>query len=167
MATYTNTIRNILYNERERERLAEEVEKLRKEEDELFHNYDREDRKKDTIEECEKRAKAEWEAHKIMLNKIHKAEYRVFAAQFHRCRNTWFKGVIDNYVNTLESFNYGGHKAFKTSISEKQANCFGWYASDQDCNSHKTHESYCRIDDKYLIVLYRANRGGILKIIEL
>ena len=80
------------------------------------------------------------------------AYLKCFAAQFHKCRNSWFAKVVDELPED------GRYKR----ISEKQYCIFKRYAYDEDRDNWRTGESYCRVGN-YLITLVWHNALRAIK----
>lgn len=138
-----DTIQNITYNYKERRALYEEYQKIELDCENLEKSLDA----IDNDEEYELKF-MEWSK---KLDFKHNAWKKCFAAQFHRCRNKWFTSVVDELPDN----------EFK-SISEKQYYAFLRYACDKDENNWRSYESYCRVGN-YLITLIWKNSLRAIK----
>lgn len=135
-----NTIGCLWYNLKEREKTEREYQKAKAVYDSHFDEvFDIEDEAEHMV------AYKELEREREMLALL---DMRRYAAQFHRCRNKWFAGVIDSF-----------EKEVQKAISRKQYECFSRYAYDRDDYSSKNGCSYCRVGD-YLVTLTRHRYSG-------
>lgn len=80
---------------------------------------------------------------------------KCFAAQFHKTRNEWFAGVVEQYADGEWH-----------SISEKQYRCFTKYACDEDCDTWKNGQKYCRCGNKLITVIWK-NAHRAIKVQEI
>lgn len=138
-----NTIGNVSYNTKERDKLYAEYLTAKKESDAISKEIL-------AIEDD-----AEYERRLSEIDKANKkvlaAYKKCFAAQFHKCKNEWFSKV----VNGLREKEY-------MVISKKQYECFIKFASDTDENGWRSGESYCRVGD-YLVTLVWHNALRAIK----
>ena len=130
-----NTIRSY-YNYDEREKLNAELLRLEEEEQTLLNAVPDGEEFDDEFDEI----------HDRYRERIKSQFRKCFAAQFPKCRNKWFKQVVEGFPSDGKSH----------SITKKQYYTFSRYACHEDENNWKSHESYCRVDNK-LVTLWAWN----------
>lgn len=126
-----NTISNYTYNEKERKRLYAIYEAAHKRFEQLCEASVEIDDDAEYEAACVEIDKASVEAQKAYL--------ACFAAQFHKCKNDWFCGIVKQYADDGER-----------RITEKQFDAFRHYACDTDDEHWRSHRYYCRCED-YLV----------------
>lgn len=84
-------------------------------------------------------------------NKSSLAYLKCFAAQFHKCKNEWFRKVVSDLP--LDEYK---------RLTEKQYYVFSRYVYDTDNNSWRDNASYCRVDD-YLITIASFGNSMFIK----
>lgn len=146
---YINTINNNSYNAKEREKLGAMWNDAQAELDKMHDAADN----IDSDSEYEKMLD---QIDEYRENVVTPAYRRMFAAQFHNCKNNWFVSVIQGFKADNE----------RHIITQRQYDCFVKYACDEDSNSWKDGTSYCRCDGK-LITLYRHNALIAIKVTQL
>lgn len=129
-----NTISNVCYNAKEREKLSRSYEDLHAEwKKMLYAAYDIED-------------DAEYEEALVRVDEFHgrveRAWRAAFAAQFSNVRNEWFKRVVSGLPCDVDAFR----------ISKKQYDCFRRYVSGMDDEYWRSNKSYCRCEGKLIWV---------------
>lgn len=146
---YINTINNNNYNAKEREKLGAIWNDAQAEMDRMYDaaaNIDDDSEYEKMLDQID----AYYES------TVKLAYRRMFAAQFHNCKNNWFISVIQGFKADNE----------RHIITARQYDCFVKYACDEDSNSWKDGTSYCRCDGK-LITLYRHNALIAIKVTQL
>ena len=139
-----DTICDVEYNRKERSALYAEYKSLSDKHSkmlELSDNIDNDDEYDEYFETI------------YAVSALKKVAYlKCFAAQFHKCRNSWFAKVVDELPED------GRYKR----ISEKQYCIFKRYACDENRDNWRTGEAYCRVGD-YLVTLVWHNSLRAIK----
>lgn len=135
-----NTIDCVSYNYNERKRLYSEYLSAKNNFEMLLEEVSNID---DDEEYNNSWCEVEDAQHKSYL-----AYYRCFAAQFHKCKNEWFRKVVSDLP-------LGQYKR----LTEKQYSVFSKYVFDTDNNNWRDGASYCRVDD-YLVTIVRSRFGN-------
>lgn len=146
---YINTINNNSYNAKEREKLGAMWNDAQAELDKMHDaaaNIDDDSEYEKMLDQID----AYYES------TVKPAYRRMFAAQFHNCKNNWFISVIQGFKADNE----------RHIITARQYDCFVKYACDEDSNSWRDGTSYCRCDGK-LVTLYRHNALIAIKVVQL
>lgn len=75
---------------------------------------------------------------------------KCFAAQFPKTYNKWFINIV--YSLPLNKWK---------NITAKQYYAFSQYAGNEDCDSWKTGESYCRVDNMLVTLIWKNSHRAI------
>lgn len=139
-----NTIGCASYNEKERKKLGAKLlslqEKSQRLQDLACTINDKDELSKIEREICE--------VNEMLLTACRKC----FAAQFHRCNNTWFAKFVEKLVEN--DF---------VDISEEQYYCFCKYVCDTDESSVYRGTRYCRVGDYLVTLLWNNSQRAIKK----
>ena len=138
-----NTTFNVSYNMKERESIYSDYLDLKHQQEAIDAKMDQ-----DGISDEEwDRLMEEYEA---ISEKKHAVWYKGFAAQFRNVKNQWFTNVIANFAD-------GEYHR----ISEKQYTAFKRYAGQDDQDSWKTGETYCRCNGYFVTLTWKNYFRGI------
>ena len=146
-----NTIHNLSYNVKEREkfcdlidRFEKEIQALENKDGEMFEQLNNED-----YDVWEKQYEQERDK---LYDKRRNAWINAFAAQFPNKKNEWFANVIKKFIDEGKANGETFH------ISAKQYDYFSRYCCHEDDNKEawKCYKTYCRC----LITLKRPKHGG-------